>query len=80
VLKKLWFTTANIAFWLFWFSLVIRLARRWKMLSGDAHFWVTGLAVEFVLLWLYLLRERSSTMSVALTGFAVLAASRASLP
>lgn len=78
-MKKLWLVFANIEFWLFWLSLVVRLTRRWHMLDGDAHFWMTFLAVNFAILWLYLFRERSSAMSVVLTGSVVLAASRAAL-
>jgi hypothetical protein len=79
-LKQLWYGIANAAFLLFWVALDVRVFRHWHTMSGNSHFWVSSMAVMFPMLWLCLLREKTSLTSLALTNVIIWAAMRAAFP
>jgi len=72
-LRRLWFVMANAAFLSSWLTLCVLAIRHWPKLPPDSHVWAPGSAAMFLLLWLYMIREKNSTLSIVTAALALLA-------
>jgi hypothetical protein len=74
MVKRVYFAMANSSALVLVAALCVRLIRHWRTTTGDFHFWVVGLTLVFALEWVFLLREKNSTLSLASAALVLFAA------
>jgi hypothetical protein len=72
--EKLWRTLANVSIVLYLVALCRYTFRNWHALPTDSHMGLASFGICSILLWLSLLREKSSTMCLIFLGLTLISA------